>query len=145
MEKRELLKKKIYEGFVPCFNDGCQRHEHCLRWQARECVNNVPWVTTCINPANPEASGDTCIMYRDDQLVRMAYGFTKLLDELPKKAGRSLMATVIGQHNRTYAYEYRNGSRPIPPAMQDDIADTCRRLGYTAPVVFDRYAEDYEW
>ena len=145
MEKEELLKEKIREGFVPCFNDGCQRREHCLRWQAREYVRTEPWVATCINPANPEATGDTCLMYRDDKKVRIAYGFTRLLDQLPRRTGRLLMADIIAQHNRTYAYEFRNGTRPIPPRMQEDIADTCRRAGYTAPVAFDRYEEGYEW
>ena len=145
MEDQELLKEKIEQGFLPCFNHACERRESCLHWLGRVYVSTNSWVVECINPANPEACGNSCIMYRDDKKVRIAYGFTRLLDQLPRRTGRILMADIIAQHNRTYAYEYRNGTRPIPPRMQEDIADTCRLASYTAPITFDRYEEGYEW
>lgn len=145
MEDQELLKEKIEQGFLPCFNHACEWRESCLHWLGRVYVSTNSWVVECINPANPEATGDTCIMYRLNKKVRVAFGFTRLLDQLPRRTGRILMADIIAQHNRTYAYEYRNGTRPIPPRMQEDIADTCRLAGYTAPITFDRYEEGYEW
>ena len=145
MEDQELLKEKIEQGFLPCFNHACERRESCLHWLGRVYVSTNSWVVECITPANPEACGNSCIMYRLNKKVRVAFGFTRLLDQLPRRTGRILMADIIAQHNRTYAYEYRNGTRPIPPRMQEDIADTCRLAGYTAPITFDRYEEGYEW
>jgi len=40
---------------------------------------------------------------------------------------------------------YRNGSRLIPPALQEDIRNLFRTNGWTEEVKFDGYVEDYDW
>ena len=40
---------------------------------------------------------------------------------------------------------YRNGSRLIPPALQEDIRNLFRANGWTDEVKFDGYVEDYDW
>jgi hypothetical protein len=40
---------------------------------------------------------------------------------------------------------YRNGSRLIPPALQENIRDLFRENGWTEEVQFDSYVEDYDW
>ncbi len=52
---------------------------------------------------------------------------------------------AIGLTNRTYYFEYRNGSRLIPPALQEDIRNLFRKSGWTDEVKFDGYVEDYNW
>ena len=47
--------------------------------------------------------------------------------------------------NRTYYFEYRNGSRLIPPALQENIRNLFRESGWTEEVQFDSYVEDYDW
>ena len=46
---------------------------------------------------------------------------------------------------RGFCFEYRNGSRLIPPALQENIRDLFRENGWTADVQFDDYVEDYDW
>ena len=145
MEDQELLKEKMEQGFLPCFNHSCERRESCLHWLGRVYVSTTSWVVECVSPANPDACGNSCVMYRHHQKVRMARGFTGLLGRMPRNMGQELMREMKATCHRTYAYEYRNGSRPMPPRMQDSITATCRRLGYDGDVTFDRYEEDYEW
>ena len=40
---------------------------------------------------------------------------------------------------------YRNGSRLIPPALQEDIRKLFRANNWTEEVTFDSYVEDYDW
>ena len=40
---------------------------------------------------------------------------------------------------------YRNGSRLIPPALQENIRDLFRENRWTEEVQFDSYVEDYDW
>lgn len=142
MIDEKLLKEKIEQGFIPCFNSGCPRHEHCLRWQGREFVRASQQAITCVNPL---VSGDDCAMFIRDEKVRMALGFERLLEQLPRNIGKALMQNVINNCNRTYAYEHRNGTRPIPPALQQHIIDFCRRQGWQGPVDFDAYEDQYDW
>ena len=142
MTDRKLLKEKIGQGFIPCFNSDCPRHEHCLRWHGREFVNTKQLVVRCVNPA---ISGDDCLMFSLDEKVHMALGFKGLLGQLPHNMGKALMQSVVSVTNRTYAYEHRNGKRPIPPDLQQHIINFCRRQGWQQPVDFDAYDDQYDW
>jgi hypothetical protein len=64
---------------------------------------------------------------------------------LPKRVEPAVRYGVIGLTNRTYYFEYRNGSRLIPPALQEDIRKLFRDNGWTEEVKFDGYIEDYDW
>ena len=44
-----------------------------------------------------------------------------------------------------WAVEYRNGSRLIPPALQEDIRKLFRANKWEEEVTFDSYVEDYDW
>ena len=145
MEQKELLKKKLEEGFVPCQNSGCECREKCRRWLAREWVLTSPLTMVWVNEANPKVGGERCPMFMKDEKERMAFGFENLLKTMPRGLSDELIKELKGRYNRTYYYEYRNGSRPIPPLMQADIENLCRSLGYNAPVVFDRYEEGFLW
>ena len=145
MEYSELLKEKISRGFTPCFNDGCTLHEHCKRWQGKDYVSTKPLVTSSVNLTNPHVGGKDCIMFSADERVHMAHGFIGLLNLMPRGAGKKLMDCIIAAYCRTYAYEFRNGTRPITPQMQEEITAVCRHLGWQQPVEFDSYSDEYEW
>ena len=145
MEYQEQLEQKVKHGFIPCFDSLCPLHEQCMRWQGREYLATKPLVATVINQSNPDTGSEHCPMFSSCQPMRMAYGFTDLLNNMPLKAGKQLMNWMVGKYFRTYAYEYRSGKRPISPRIQQQIIDWCRQLGYTAPIKFDEYKEEYEW
>ena len=85
-------------------------------------------------------------MYRSDQKVRFAKGMLHIFTgAMHKRVESAVRYGVIGMTNRTYYFEYRNGSRLIPPALQENIRNLFRENGWTADVQFDDYVEDYDW
>jgi hypothetical protein len=85
-------------------------------------------------------------MYRPDEKVLMAKGMEHIFtDDMPKKVELAVRDALISRYNRTYFFEYRNGSRLIPPAMQEEIRNLFRQYGWTQEVQFDEYIEDYAW
>ena len=85
-------------------------------------------------------------MCRKDQKVRFAKGMTHTFtSDMPKRVEPAVRQGIISLTNRTYYFEYRNGSRLIPPALQEDIRNLFRKSGWTEEVEFDSYVEDYNW
>ena len=85
-------------------------------------------------------------MYRKDEKVRFAKGMKNMFnDDMPKSVQDAVKYGVINKSNRTYYYEYKNGSRLIPPALQEHIRQLFRDKGWTAKVDFDSYVDDYNW
>ena len=85
-------------------------------------------------------------MCRKDQKVRFAKGMTHTFaSDMPKRVEPAVRQGIISLTNRTYYFEYRNGSRLIPPALQEDIRNLFRKSGWTDEVKFDGYVEDYNW
>ena len=75
----------------------------------------------------------------------MAYGFTKLLDELKRKDEGSFrihMASYFG--SRTSFYRYKLGQTGLVPEQQQYILEWCKRHGYTN-MKFDRYTEEVNY
>lgn len=66
-------------------------------------------------------------------------------DEMPKRIESYVRKALMAALGRTYFFEYRNGTRLIPPAMQQEIRDVFREAGWNEPVEFDGYVEEYEW
>ena len=135
----------MHEGLQACYHDECPRHEHCVRWLGRNEVYQESLVQICISMVNPKIAKADCPMYCHDEKVPVAYGFIRLLDQLPRKMGIDFMKWLTEVSNRTYAYEQRNGTRPIPPRQQQQITDYLRSQGWEQPIDFDRYGEDYDW
>ena len=142
IQDKNLLEKKMAQGYTPCFNGGCSRHEHCLHWQGSEFVDPKRLVVQCVNPM---MDGADCPVYAHDEKVHMGLGFNNLLDQLPRTISKALMDSVVNTVNRTYAYEHRNGTRPTPPWLQQHITDFCRQHGWQGPVEFDAYEDQYDW
>ena len=87
-----------------------------------------------------------CPIYRSDQKVRFAKGMLHTFtSDMPKRLEPAVRQGVIRLTNRTYYFEYRNGSRLIPPALQEDIRKLFRVNKWTDEVTFDAYVEDYDW
>ena len=101
---------------------------------------------SCVNPHFEGVATTDCPLYRSDQKVRYAKGMTHLFtDDMPRRIESAVRHGIIGLTNRTYFFEYRNGKRLIPPALQEDIRDLFRHYGWTGDITFDAYIEDYEW
>ena len=100
----------------------------------------------CVNPHFEGVATTECPMYRSDQKVRFAKGMTRIFTgDMPKRLEPAVRYGIIGQTNRTYYFEYRKGTRLIPPALQEKIRKLFRDNGWTEEVMFDDYVEDYDW
>ena len=146
MMKTELLMKKANEGYIVCHEQQCTLHEHCLRWQVGQHVPSSACTYSCVNPNYQHVATSDCPMYRKDEKVRFAKGMKNMFnDDMPKSVQDAVKYGVINKSNRTYYYEYKNGSRLIPPALQEHIRQLFRDKGWTAKVDFDSYVDDYNW
>ena len=144
--KEELLIKQAKEGYTVCYADQCPLHNHCLRWLVGQHVPTTRSSYHCVNPHFEGVASDDCPMYRNDQKVRFAKGMLHIFtDDMPKRVESAVRYGIIGLTNRTYYFEYRNGSRLIPPALQENIRNLFRENGWTTDVHFDSYVEDYDW
>ena len=146
MIKKELLMKKANEGYTVCYEEQCPLRDHCLRWQVGQHVPHTAYAYTCVNPNYQGVATTECPMYRKDQKVRFAKGMKHLFnDDMPKRVQDAVKFGVMGKSNRTYYYEYKNGSRLIPSALQEHIHNLFRENGWTEEVHFDSYVDDYNW
>lgn len=143
---KELLIKKAHEGYTVCYADQCPLRSQCLRWLVGQQVPDTYSSYRCVNPHFEGVATNKCPMYRTDQKVRYAKGMTHIFtSDMPKRVEPAVRQGVIGLTNRTYYFEYRNGTRLIPPALQEKIRNLFRANGWTDEVTFDGYVEDYDW
>ena len=144
--KKELLIKQAQEGYTVCYVENCPLRNHCLRWLVGQHMPPTASTYRCVNPNFEGVSTADCPMYRKDEKVRFAKGMKNMFnDDMPKSVQDAVKYGVINKSNRTYYYEYKNGSRLIPPALQEHIRKLFRDKGWTAEVDFDNYVDDYNW
>ena len=143
---KELLIEKAKVGYTVCYVDNCPLRTQCLRWQVGQHLPNTHSTYNCVNPHFEGVATDNCPMYRSDQKARFAKGMLHIFNsDMPRRVESAVRYGVIGLTNRTYYFEYRNGSRLIPPALQENIRKLFRENGWTEEVQFDGYVEDYDW
>ena len=143
---KELLIEKAHEGYTVCYVDECPLRQQCLRWLVGQHVPNTHSSYRCVNPHFKGVATTECPMYRSDQKVRFAKGMLHTFtSDMPKRVEPAVRQGVISLTNRTYYFEYRNGSRLIPPALKEDIRKLFRANKWQEEVTFDSYVEDYDW
>ena len=144
MIDEELLREKA-QNYLVCYNDGCPRREHCLRWLAGPYVPETQWVQTCVNLMNKELRAGRCRYFKADEKITVMRGFKHLTDHMPKLVGTAIRKELDATYGHTMYYKYRNGKLPVLPEMQQHIAEVCRKHGWTEPPVYDSQHEEYDW
>ena len=143
---KELLIEKAQEGYTVCYADACPLRTQCLRWLVGQQMPHTYSSYRCVNPHFEGVATAECPLYRSDQKIRFAKGMTHTFTgEMPKRLEPAVRNGIIHLTNRTYYFEYRNGSRLIPPALQENIRKLFRANDWTEEVKFDSYVEDYDW
>ena len=144
--EKNLFSQKAATGYTVCFMNQCPLHEQCLRWMVGQSMPKDKEICQCVNPYLNGVATEQCVKYRPAQKVLMAKGMENIFtDDMPRRLEPAIRTALMCRYNRTYFFEYRNGTRLIPPAMQEEIRDLFRRHGWTQEVQFDEYIEDYEW
>lgn len=143
---KETLTEKARSGYCVCYAADCPLRDGCLRWLVGQQMPATVDTYHCVNPRSEGVATERCRHYRNSQKVRFAQGMTHIFtDDMPRSLESAVRLGVIGQSCRTYYFEYRNGKRLIPPAMQDTIRQLFRNNGWAGEVNFDHYIEDYDW
>ena len=131
--------------YTLCFNDRCPKGENCLRRMLAR--HNVPECKriSVVNPLCYPPEGEACEFFRSDRKLQIAWGFSKLYNDMPARIATAIHAELEGGFNHTTYYRYRNQKKGLTPAQQQYIRQVCLRHGWKEEPVFDRYTEEYDW
>ena len=143
--REQLFAEKADKNYAICLSSSCPLRQHCLRWQLRTFTSKDRRIAACVNLNNPAMQTETCPMYRNDQPVRMPLGIAKMYYDMPLRIAHPLKQFLIQHFNRKRYYEYHSGYKPVPPDHEQFIRQTILRFGWTAPIEFGSYVEDYLW
>jgi len=140
MENKELKTKDIPWGYALCFNDGCNRKDNCMHYHARLLTAQQEQFTGQAVYPTAWQNGE-CRCYCEKKLVRKAWGFSHLYDNVPKqkiaearKCVRSYFSAGMGPY-----YRVHHGENMLTPKQQDDIMQILARFGSTDGIRFDHY------
>ncbi len=146
MKEQEIFKEKATKAYTVCYAAQCPLREHCLRYLVGQQVPDTQSSYHGVNPRYQGVGTEHCPQFRDSKKVQFAKGMTHIFNsDMPRRVEPFVRSRLISSHCRTYYFEYRNGNRLIPPAIQDEIRNLFREAGWNGQVCFDSYVEDYEW
>lgn len=146
MNEKEIFKEKAVSGYTVCFAAQCPLKDRCLRWKVGRQMPDTKSSYHCVNPHYQDVATEHCPLFRQSEKVQFAQGMMHIFNaNMPRRVEPYVRSNLISSHCKTYYYEYRNGERLIPPAIQEEIRDLFREAGWNEEVHFDSYVEDYEW
>lgn len=145
MEERELKAKDIPSGYPLCFNDGCAEKGKCMHYQARLLMPEGRYHGSAVYPVAWE--GGKCKCFHEKRLVKKAWGFTKLYDNVPqrqKAEARQCVRSFFSSGNGPY-YRAHHGEIMLSPEEQDKIMKIITIFGSTEGIEFDHYVTDWDF
>ena len=83
MEGRELKAEDVPMGYPLCFNNECADKNRCMHYQARLLMPKDHYSGAAVYPTAWEDS--KCRCFCEKKLVKKAWGFTKLYDNVPPR------------------------------------------------------------
>ena len=133
-------KESAYNSWDYCFNQQCPLAQECAHYLS---VTYKKPEQTKGYAIYPDAYHDNkCEHFLQLQMMKMAYGFTDILEELKRKdeaTFRVHMTSYFG--SKTSYYRYKLGQTGLVPEQQQYVLKWCQQHGYTN-MRFDRYAEE---
>jgi hypothetical protein len=144
MEKKELKAKNIPMGYPLCFNDDCAKKDTCMHYQARLLMPKEQFYGQAVYPIAWQ-DGE-CHFYHEKKLVKKAWGFSKLYNNVPKHQraeARQYVSSLFGRGNGIY-YRIHHGENMISPKRQAEIMDILKSYGSIEGIKFDHYVTDWD-
>lgn len=133
-----------YKNVALCSSNGCKVADLCRRAMGYKTISIKDKTLTIVNPML--TTGDeNCPMYSHLETVRMAKGFIKLQDELPRSKFDAVKQKLLTHFGKNPYYEMRKGKRLISPEEQGYIAETIRTIDATITDPFNEYVEQEVW
>lgn len=145
MEQKELNYKDIPMGYPLCFNSECAKKEQCMHYQARLLLPEGRHYGSAIFPTAWQDG--KCNYFREKRLVRKAWGFTKLYDNVPQKQkaeARQSVHAFFGRGNGPY-YRAHHGELMLSPKQQAKIMKIIAQFGSTDGIQFDHYVTGWDF
>ena len=146
MEEKELKAKDIPWGYARCINDACKRKDTCMHYLANVLTNQQDRFTGM--SVYPTAwQQDECPCYCENRLVRKAWGFSHLYDNVPQYRKAEARCSVRSYFSAGMGPYYRvhHGENKITPKQQDDIMQILAKFGSTEGIKFDHYETDWDF
>ena len=145
MEEKKLTYNEIPMGYPLCFNDECAKKACCMHYQARLLLPEGRHHGPAVYPTAWQDDG--CTFFRKKQLVRKAWGFTKLYHNVPqrdvaeaRRCVRSYFSGGCGPY-----YRYHHGENLLSPKQQADIMKIIAKFGSIDDIRFDNYVEAWDF
>ncbi len=101
------------KDFARCLNATCPRSQNCLRRTAALQDTDEHLFLKVVNPLRYPKEGEECELFRSTDKVRMAWGVTHLLDNVPYKEGSLLRNMIINHLGRSQYYRCFRKERPF--------------------------------
>ncbi|WP_300694970.1 DUF6078 family protein [uncultured Bacteroides sp.] len=128
-----------------CFNIQCTKAEKCLhRLVAVHDTSDYP-VISIVNPLCIPADSEQCPYFKSTQKVRVAWGISHLLDEVPSKSFQPLKQQLIAHFGRGRYYRFYRKECALSLEDQDYVRKAFQQYGIDKEPVFDFYSEEYKW
>ena len=145
MEEKELNYKDIPSGYPLCFNSECTKKDCCMHYQARLLMPDDRYTGSSVFPTAWQ--NGTCKCFREKRLVRKAWGFTHLYDNVPqrqKAEARQSVHAFFGRGNGPY-YRVHHGENMLMSKEQDEIMKIIAKFGSTEGIKFDHYVMAWDF
>ena len=132
-----------HNSWTYCFNQQCPLAQQCARYLSVTYKDPEHTIGYAVFP--DAYHDDKCEHFLQLRLMKIAYGFENILDELKHKDGgsfRDYMTSYFGS-NTSY-YRYKLGQTGLFPEQQQDVQNWCKARGYTN-LKFDKYTEEVNY
>ena len=145
MEEKELKAEDIPWGYPLCFNRECADKDRCMHYQAWLLMSKERVSGPAVYPTAWESG--PCRCFREKKLVKKAWGFTKLYDNVPghqRAEARRCVHQLFGGGNGPY-YRVHHGELMLSPQKQEDILTILAKFGSIDGIKFDHYVMDWDF
>lgn len=132
-------------GYSLCFNNECADKDMCMHYQARLLMPKDRYSGQAVFPTAWE--NGKCRCFREKRLVKKAWGFTKLYNNVPqrqKAEARQCVHALFGGGNGPY-YRAHHGEIMLSPQKQEEILKVLAKFGSIEGVKFDHYVIDWDF
>jgi hypothetical protein len=142
--EQSLLRERS-RHYLLCYNATCPRKDHCLHWLVGQWASDDTLYATVVNPYRKDVVDGTCADFCSNVKVKMARGMLNFYENIPEGKAKAIRSDLIATFNKTLYFKWRNGEKPITPEQQAQIASICRANGWTEPLVYDAYYDEYQF
>ena len=145
MEEKILNRKDIPMGYALCFNSECTKKDCCMHYQARLLMPEDCYHGSAVFPTAWQDGA--CKRFREKRLVRKAWGFTHIYNNVPHRDLPEARANVRSYFSGGCGpyYRYHHGENKLSPKQQADIMAILANFGPTDGLTFDYYETGWDF